>query len=343
MAYTRSGRDAADGHQEGRVDLLVPSMAGTKRATVRKLGHASLAGGLICFVSLLYLLWRNAPSLWLLRGSFEARFLIVGFVFHGLSLAVAAYVWHLIVALVAGETNQTRNLRIYVTTAFARRLPGSLWGPALRMYWYQRLGGDWRTVGIASVLEVWALTLSGAVLSLVGALLFVRSAASVRDLLGLIGVLGVLAAVLAPPINAQLISWLARLFPASSALLSNPPRPSALLRWAAIEVLNWIAGGLVLYAILRALTNVQPDQIPTVLACWAVAGTAGMLITFVPGGFGVVELALTGLLSLAVPAPVALAAALGLRLFITACECLWMAVGFVAPYAVNLIRSPQRA
>ena len=310
-------------------------------ASLQRIGMVGVASAAICAAALVYLVWRNADGWSALRHSFDDRYLFVAFVFHACALLTAAYSWHWIVGAVASEGSLTRNVRIYVTSAFARRLPGSLWGPALRMYWYRRLGGDWRTVGVASVLEVWALTISGALIALIGVAFFVGSTVDAQTWVGLALVLVVFGSLFAPKVNQWLLSRLARLL-RTPANATQSLRSLELARWVAIEFVNWICGGFMLAAILRALTPYPLDLIPSVLASWAAAGTAGMLITFVPGGFGVVELTLTGLLSFLVPTPEALAAAIGLRLFVTACELLWMAAGFAAPSALAIVRPAKQ-
>jgi uncharacterized membrane protein YbhN (UPF0104 family) len=323
------------------VDARLDSAAGTEadrhfNATIGRLGGVGIIGGVACIVALVYLIWRNAAGWSTLTDRFDARYLVLALLFHSGALLTAAYTWHRIVSTVAREGSLARNVRIYVTSAFARRLPGSLWGPALRMYWYRRLGGDWRTVAVATAFEVWALTISGAILALFGAVLFIGPGASIRAWAGLVLLLAFLGVLFIPRVNEGLVSQLTRRLQ-TVAIPSGCLSSHELLRWVTLGLINWISGGFVLAAILRALVPYQAIQIPGILACWAVAGTGGMVITFVPGGFGVVELALTGLLGFFVPAPVALSAAIGLRVFVTASEILWMALGFAIPAILRSI------
>lgn len=290
-----------------------------------------LVSAAVCIVCLGWLVWRNKNGWTSLWGSFDAHYLAIAFLGDSLTLFSAGYAWHRIVGVSADERQLSRNVRVYVTTAFARRLPGSIWGPAARMYWYQRLGGDWRTVGLASVLEVWALTVAGASLALIGAAAYIGSAAKVETWVALALILLVMGALFTPRVKSLLFGTVrTRLQSPESAITTEPPS-AELLRWVLVELMTWIFGGLMLAAILRSFTAYDISLIPRVLAIWAAAGTVGMLITFVPGGFGVVELALTGLLSLIVPTPIALATALGLRVFVTASELLWMTLGVSVP------------
>ncbi len=310
----------------------VPSAQNDGRYCTRviQLGAIGTIGAIACVIALAYLVWQNVADWSSLPRSFDPRYLIVASFFHSIALLTAAYSWHRMVASVAGESSLQRNLRVYVTSAFARRLPGSLWGPALRMFWYRQLGGSWRTVGFVSILEVWALTISGAIIALVGAVFFIGRSASLRTWTGLAIVLLFLSTLFTPRVNRWLLLRLAGLL-RTTRIRADSLDSRELLRWVILELVTWLSGGLMLAAILRAFAPYQAEQIPAILACWAAAGTVGMLITFVPGGFGIVELALTGLLGLFVPTSVALAAAIGLRVFVIACEILWMVIGIAAP------------
>jgi uncharacterized membrane protein YbhN (UPF0104 family) len=214
-----------------------------------------------------------------------------------------------------------------VTTAFARRLPGSLWGPALRMYWYRRLGGDWRAAGAASILEVWAISVSGILLAVAGIVFFIGTGGPTLAVAVAVGAI-VLGVTCIPSVNR----WgLRRLL-----LIARPVSPGGkvpdipeLARWVGLELANWLLGGIELAAVLRAITPYDAWRLPAIIGAWPIAGTGGALITFLPGGFGVVEFVLVSLLGSWLPLSTALFTALGLRVFATATEFVWMIVGFV--------------
>ena len=95
--------------------------------------------------------------------------------------------------------------------------------------------------------------------------------------------------------------------------------------------MTWLFGGLELVFLLRAMTPYPLGDIPEnsgVLGHRRVS--PGTLITFLPGGFALVEVTLTALLTTMFPLPIALAAALLLRLFTTLSEFTWMALGMGA-------------
>jgi uncharacterized membrane protein YbhN (UPF0104 family) len=297
----------------------------------------ALASLLLGALAIGWLVWRNASSWPLLWQSMRPAYLAAAFVAYSLALLVASYVWHRQLVVLEGGGSLGRDVRIYVATAFARRLPGSLWGPALRMYWYRRLGGDWRIVGVVSLLEVWSLTIAGALVAAVGLVAVVNPNPPFRVWLAGALALVLVGAVATPRVAGWLIRLGLRVLRSPTRIESNALRPAELVRWIGLGVANWIFGGLELAAILRALTPYRLDTLPTIVTDWALAGLGGALITFVPGGFGVVELALTGLLALSFPMPIAVAAALGLRVFTTAGEAAWALLGFAVPTVIRRI------
>ena len=126
---------------------------------------AALAG-LAVFLARVHFDWAQ-----LIR-SLEPTYLVPAYLAYSLALLAAAAGWHYIVDVFASQHSYRRNIHIYVTTAFARRLPGSLWGLALRTYWYKRFKSDWRLVGLASVAEVWAAVTAGTILALIAAVTY---------------------------------------------------------------------------------------------------------------------------------------------------------------------------
>jgi uncharacterized membrane protein YbhN (UPF0104 family) len=283
----------------------------------------------VAFIAVIvWVLKRSATDWQTLYQSIDTRYLPIAVVTYTCALALAAATWHRLLAALGAAENPKRDVGIYVTTAFARRLPGSLWGPALRMFWYRRLGADWRAVGAASVLEVWAISVSGILLATLGILVFVGVGSGVAGLSTLIGLL-VVGLTCVPQVNRWLVRRLL-LIARPSGVAGGLARPSLReqIVWVGLELGNWLFGGLTLAAILRALTPYDLIRVPEIVSAWAIAGTAGTLITFLPGGFGLVEFLLLSLFALWFPLSTAALAAVGFRIFVTASEFVWMVVGF---------------
>jgi glycosyltransferase 2 family protein len=311
-----------------RLILQPPTTNPIRRVvTWRVLG--GVLSSLLFLAALAWLLWKNVGDWPTLLRSFDPRFLGLAFVAQSAALGFAALTWHRMLASLGRDIDPSRNVGIYVTTAFARRLPGSYWGPAFRMFWYKRLGGDWRAAGAASVLEVWAVSVSGIVLAIIGIVLFVGLASEELWVSATVALI-LFGATCVPRVNRWLFRrLLAIVRPNGTTGLEVLPDLSELTGWVGLELVNWLLGGLELAAIIRALNQYDLNLIPGIVSVWAIAGTAGALITFLPGGFGVVEILLISLLGLWFPTSTTVLAALGLRLFTTACELVWMILGFI--------------
>jgi uncharacterized membrane protein YbhN (UPF0104 family) len=93
-------------------------------------------------------------------------------------------------------------------------------------------------------------------------------------------------------------------------------------------VVSWFVAGLGAWLLGRAVTGLEVDALPLVIAAYALAYVVGMVAFFIPSGIGVREAVLTASLAKQLPAGVALAWALLLRVWVTVVELAF--VGIVA-------------
>lgn len=294
-----------------------------------------LAGVLITIAVLLTA--RHVHDWTTLSRSLRLDFLVIAFLAHAVALFAAALSWHRIVTTINGEARLGRDVRLYIVTASARRLPGSLWGSALRLYWYRSLGGDWRPIAVATVIEVMTLTVAGLLLAPIGAVLFIASSGPIRFLILASLCIFIVALRCSSSLSTQIVSSSLRLLKVESAdvQLSFGLRPP--VTWTALSMVCWVFGGFELSAIVRALTPYNLALVPTIVSMWVIAGVAGSLITFLPGGFGIVDVTLGGLLATIFPIPLAVAAALGMRLITMAFEIFWTGAGVAVPAGVRAV------
>jgi len=95
------------------------------------------------------------------------------------------------------------------------------------------------------------------------------------------------------------------------------------LRWLVVYLGTWVFGGLLLYTTIRSLYALPVSYVPQVLADWTLTGVVTSFATFAPTTLGLKEVALTLLLSRYMPPHIAAAAAIFLRLLMTAYSMLW--------------------
>ena len=93
-------------------------------------------------------------------------------------------------------------------------------------------------------------------------------------------------------------------------------------------VVSWFVAGVGAWLLGRAVTGLEAGALPLVIAAYALAYVVGMAAFFIPSGIGVREAVLTASLAKQLPAGVALAWALLLRVWVTVVELAF--VGIVA-------------
>jgi hypothetical protein len=92
--------------------------------------------------------------------------------------------------------------------------------------------------------------------------------------------------------------------------------------WLGLCVAGWAIGGGVLVSIVSMFQVVPSGQHPWIIGSWTVAGTASMLVTFLPTNLGITEVSLTALLSQMLPAGLAALVAVSARVLTTVLDLL---------------------
>ncbi|HET9065822.1 MAG TPA: lysylphosphatidylglycerol synthase domain-containing protein [Gemmatimonadales bacterium] len=207
-----------------------------------------------------------------------------------------------------------RAARIWILSSIAAFIPGRIWGFAGMAIMSERAGvRGTAAVAAAVVMQVLAIGTGVGVAAIamgpeIGAY---RAGASLA--LTVLGVIAIGSTVALG--NQRFLDWLWRLARRESAAPSAPRWP-ALLESALINLLAWLGYGVAFWALAR---GILPDaQLPLRVAVgtYAVSYIAGYLAVFTPGGLGVRELFLVGLLTPSLGAEAAIALSLGSRLVI---------------------------
>lgn len=210
-----------------------------------------------------------------------------------------------------------------------RYIPGKVWSVAGLVVLSARQGVEgWaatagavvmQAIGLGTALAVVAATLPGA-------------ATGFRVALGAGIALATVLLVAWQPV----VDRLRRLVPRLEGL--RPLPGPALLLSTALTVGAWVAYGLSLWALSRALGH--PPVLPVGLAVggFALAYSAGLLALFAPGGVVVREGVLVALLTPSLGAGPALTLSLASRLTLTVAE-----LAAASPFLVSYLRRPPRA
>lgn len=251
-------------------------------------------------------------------------------------LGLQMWTWQTVMVGLGARLSYREAARGYPLSFIPRYIPGSVWGYLSRGEWLHRgYGVSYSVANLGSIVDILVtLTSSGMVIGLYGLLAEPQPALRLGGLALLAGLpWAVYAAQRAAPRLPFLARWRQRF---SLDTLEGITLP-VWWRCLGIFCLQWLLLGAITLILIAAAA---PESVPALTAggllkatfAFSLAWTAGFLILLVPGGLGVRELALSGLLvSLfgLTPAAGALAAILT-RLIYSLAEAGWILYGLAA-------------
>jgi hypothetical protein len=236
---------------------------------------------------------------------------VLGFVASELTHAT---LWRIVLRRLGEEIDPVRGLRVWCLSSLGRYVPPGLLMPAIRV-------AGAAGAGIAARVTLASMAYEGA-FSLLGALLVsTLLLTEVSQLTPIVAGLGA-ALVLFVAVHPKVF---ARLANAALRRLGRDPLPTVLgARTLAPFTLGYAASftlvGLGVYATTEALHPVDASVLPVAVASFSVGFLISLAAFFVPGGLGVREAGLAGVLSLSIPFELALAVSVAVRLVQIALE-----------------------
>lgn len=230
---------------------------------------------------------------------------------------MGSYGWTLILRMIGVEIKLTKGLSIFLLSIFGRYIPGGVWSVLGRIYLCRREGIPDSRSGMSILLEQAYPVISAAV-AFVASLLFWTDIGPVERVLPGVFLLPLFLVFLHPKpflkIVNPVLAWFGR-GPINITLsFSN------MLKLTGYYILSWIVAGIAFYLFIRAFYPLDLYYIPILSGIYAISFIAGYLSFFTPAGLGVREGSLTILLSLFIPAPVAIGVALLSRLWLIGVE-----------------------
>jgi hypothetical protein len=221
----------------------------------------------------------------------------------------AGYMWSKIIRLFYPDFQDGLNIYIYLLTLAARRLPGSLLHIVGRTALYKKKGASVKMLAFTSTLEIALILWSGILVSLAAWLLFYRINISQMWVLLIAFILITLL------IHPKTLRYLLKRLTKDE---NPPPIPyGSMLKLLIGYVLIWLIGGTMLFVIIAALYPVGAALWFQALIAWSFSGVSGMLITFLPSGLGIVEIAMSLILGQFIPSSVAVSVAILSRILFT--------------------------
>ena len=253
----------------------------------------------------------------------------------GLLLLAALLVWSGYVALIAGwrgvvlgwgeRLGPWQAGRIWALSSLGKYIPGKIWAVTGMVVMAQRAGvRPVVAAGSAVVMQLLAIGIGVAVAALTGALAVVSDGWLRVGLLVLLAASLVATMVLLQP---RWVNWALARLPGHMEPVASGPTLLSILGGAGANILAWMAYGVAVWLLARALTPEAAFPLLTTVGAFAASYIVGFLVLLAPGGLGVREgvfvLVLQGVVGLAPATAIAVAS----RLLFTLTE-----VGVAVPF-----------
>jgi uncharacterized membrane protein YbhN (UPF0104 family) len=260
----------------------------------------------------LYLEWEHVVAY---RWNLNYPALVVALVLMLAAAAFYAYLWKLILERLGTSLSYRKSYRIFFLSQLGRYIPGKVWSILGLVYLSQKEGVSKVVSGASVTLQLLLQIVSGVIVFLV-ALPFWRTLDTSAGLVILVVVLPLGLILLHPALVTRGVNLALRLTHQEEIELSWSY--GYLLTQLTLWVGFWLLNGVAYHFLIRSL---DPSPLPPVLilaGTFSIAWVAGFLSLVTPSGLGVMEGALTLLLSFYFPVHVATIIALWTRVARTA-------------------------
>jgi hypothetical protein len=297
-------------------------LSGSKTSLLRRVLLTSiLVVPALIFVA--YQTWRSWEELRNYEWNVQPALWSVVFLGYTAALSCLLVAWNYIMGRLGKVSRFRTNARLYVLSGLSKRLPGFLWYMAGRALLYREEGVPTSISLTGSALEL-ALTATSGLLAYFFTLPFIQTLplGGFRLLIaGLLLVAGV--ALLQPAVFNRVLSFFLRRMGSQAEIQVTyrdilPPIPLYMLAWG--------IGGVVIYALSYSVYPLPIEVLPTAMSIWAASGTLTLLLSTFMLGFGTREIALSILLNLILPQPLAIVVALLFGLIYVLSELFWAGV-----------------
>lgn len=202
-------------------------------------------------------------------------------------------------------------LRVWSLSNLARYVPGKVWGVAGLAILAERAGAaGWAAVAAAVAIQ--ALTLGTGVVVVAATLPRLASALQVTMALALSA-----ATVAAVSVDRLAPRWIRRVRP---SVEFRSLHVGAAAGVAGTALLSWLGYGVAFWLMARGLVGESALSLPSATGVFAAGYLVGLLALFAPGGIGVREVMLVGLLTPTLGAGGAVIVSVGSRLLLTVTE-----------------------
>jgi hypothetical protein len=238
------------------------------------------------------------------------RYLLFAMVIYVFTYVLHLFGWHVLASRHLGPLKFRENMEAVATSDLVKYLPTVAWYIGSRIHYYDQRKIARRSVVAASLLEMAAILFSGSFIYL---LLRISNYSLTLEIAILLSVIVFALLWLWPVLREWADSK-------AASMLVVPPRK--LIRPWLLALFwygsSWLAGALFLATLLHTFVPVRMTDLPSLLSIWLVAGLTGYVISLTLGTIGIArEATLTFLLAQVWPLPVAIAAAILVKVVLT--------------------------
>lgn len=205
--------------------------------------------------------------------------------------------------------------RIWILSSVAALVPGRVWALAGMAILSERAGARSSvTIGAAIVMQVLAIGTGVGVAAIAVGPELQRLRPEAGLAMTIVGVLAIASVVVLRQGGALRLLW-------RMAGRADPPPPppswGALAEAALVNVVSWVGYGVAMWALARGILPAVDLPLRVAIGTFAVSYIVGYLAVFTPGGLGVREFLIVGLLTPAIGAQAAVALGVASRLVLT--------------------------
>lgn len=275
-----------------------------------------------------FFLFKSVYANWLKVRTYEWHFnyvlLVISFC---IILTVSIFmivIWRHILGQFNAHLPFRKAFKIWFLSSLGRYIPGKVW-QVIGMAYLTNKEGIAAEISITSALLAQVLSfIPGMILGLFTVMFFIPNIQLPGWIyLALILVpLGIM--IVYPPVLEWTVNRINRILGRKKVRFNATFRGNLYTMF--LYLCAWVVHGVAFFVFTRSITFVDISHIVPFLGIFAGAYLIGLIAVFVPGGLGVREGLLAGLLSAFFPFPVAVAIAFGSRIWITLAELLCVLV-----------------
>lgn len=245
---------------------------------------------------------------------------------------VNATSWHLLTKALGFNISYSKNLKNWLYSNLSRLIPGAIWQYATRLYLTQTEGVSKSLVTAALGIEVVFNLTAGLLTIIISIIFWGLPVVKDRTLLFLIIACFLILIILLLK-NKYLLNKLISVINQFNKNQVQSIEISLPLRWIPIllcsYLLQFILGGSVLFFLSELVVELPFNIYPLFIGLFAAGWLMGYISIFSPGGLGVQELSLAGLLSIYIPFSIAVIIVIVYRFLILVMEVITISIVYL--------------